>query len=141
MLVFRQELLGRPAARNMLATASCDASTQAKLPQMQLCASQCNRLYACQVCGLPDHLPVPWAADLASPAGIPSDLQVLACLIIRLALAETFCLNCGILALDEPTTNLDADNSQSLAEALRSILEARRAQENFQLIVITHDEK
>jgi DNA repair exonuclease SbcCD ATPase subunit len=35
-------------------------------------------------------------------------VQVLACLIIRLALAETFCLNCGILALDEPTTNLDA---------------------------------
>ena len=34
--------------------------------------------------------------------------KVLACLIIRLALAETFCLNCGILALDEPTTNLDA---------------------------------
>jgi DNA repair protein RAD50 len=34
-------------------------------------------------------------------------VQVLACLIIRLALAETFCLNCGILALDEPTTNLD----------------------------------
>ena len=26
--------------------------------------------------------------------------KVLACLIIRLALAETFCLNCGILALD-----------------------------------------
>ena len=34
--------------------------------------------------------------------------KVLACLVIRLALAETFCLNCGILALDEPTTNLDA---------------------------------
>jgi energy-coupling factor transporter ATP-binding protein EcfA2 len=34
--------------------------------------------------------------------------QVLACLVIRLALAETFCLNCGILALDEPTTNLDS---------------------------------
>uniref|UniRef100_A0A383V2M5 Rad50/SbcC-type AAA domain-containing protein n=1 Tax=Tetradesmus obliquus TaxID=3088 RepID=A0A383V2M5_TETOB len=34
--------------------------------------------------------------------------KVLACLIIRLALAETFCHNCGILALDEPTTNLDA---------------------------------
>ena len=33
-------------------------------------------------------------------------LLVLASLIIRLALAETFCLNCGILALDEPTTNL-----------------------------------
>ena len=41
--------------------------------------------------------------------------QVLACLVIRLALAEAFCLNCGILALDEPTTNLDADNAASLA--------------------------
>lgn len=40
--------------------------------------------------------------------------KVLACLVIRLALAETFCLNCGILALDEPTTNLDADNSGAL---------------------------
>ena len=39
---------------------------------------------------------------------------MLACLIIRLALAETFCLNCGILALDEPTTNLDAGGPGSL---------------------------
>ena len=44
--------------------------------------------------------------------------QVLASLIIRLALAETFCLNCGILALDEPTTNLDVPNAESLAAAL-----------------------
>ncbi|PSC68536.1 DNA repair RAD50 [Micractinium conductrix] len=66
--------------------------------------------------------------------------KVLACLIIRLALAETFCLNCGILALDEPTTNLDAENSASLAEALRAIMHNRRDQENFQLVVITHDE-
>jgi DNA repair exonuclease SbcCD ATPase subunit len=43
---------------------------------------------------------------------------VLASLIIRLALAETFCLNCGILALDEPTTNLDTPNAESLAAAL-----------------------
>lgn len=42
--------------------------------------------------------------------------RVLACLIIRLALAEAFCHNCGILALDEPTTNLDEANSRSLAE-------------------------
>ena len=69
------------------------------------------------------------------------NLQVLACLIIRLALAETFCLNCGILALDEPTTNLDAANAASLAEALRQIMESRRAQSNFQLVVITHDER
>ena len=66
--------------------------------------------------------------------------QVLACLVIRLALAETFCLNCGILALDEPTTNLDAANSASLAVALRQIMLSRREQENFQLIIITHDE-
>lgn len=66
---------------------------------------------------------------------------MLACLIIRLALAETFCLNCGILALDEPTTNLDAANAASLAAGLRSIIDARRVQQNFQLVVITHDEK
>ncbi|KAJ3069697.1 DNA repair protein rad50 [Rhizoclosmatium hyalinum] len=47
--------------------------------------------------------------------------KVLACLIIRLALAETFCLNCGILALDEPTTNLDRDNSDALAESLTKL--------------------
>ncbi|KAL1548104.1 DNA repair protein RAD50 isoform X1 [Salvia divinorum] len=67
--------------------------------------------------------------------------KVLASLIIRLALAETFCLNCGILALDEPTTNLDGPNSESLAAALLRIMEDRRGQENFQLIVITHDER
>ena len=44
--------------------------------------------------------------------------KVLASIIIRLALAETFCLNCGILALDEPTTNLDQANMESLAESL-----------------------
>lgn len=44
--------------------------------------------------------------------------KVLASIIIRLALAESFGTNCGILALDEPTTNLDKDNIQSLAAAL-----------------------
>ncbi|KAK9845385.1 hypothetical protein WJX81_005219 [Elliptochloris bilobata] len=67
--------------------------------------------------------------------------KVLACLIIRLALAETFCLNCGILALDEPTTNLDHENSASLADALRQVMDARSAQANFQLVIITHDER
>lgn len=32
--------------------------------------------------------------------------KVLASIVIRLALAECFCVNTGILALDEPTTNL-----------------------------------
>lgn len=44
--------------------------------------------------------------------------RVLTSIIIRLALAETFGLNCGILALDEPTTNLDRSNIESLAESL-----------------------
>ncbi|RHZ51054.1 hypothetical protein Glove_485g11 [Diversispora epigaea] len=64
----------------------------------------------------------------------------LASIIIRLALAETFCLNCGVFVLDEPTTNLDEKHIERLASSLRSILESRRRQQNFQLIVITHDE-
>uniref|UniRef100_A0A673A3E9 Zinc-hook domain-containing protein n=1 Tax=Sphaeramia orbicularis TaxID=375764 RepID=A0A673A3E9_9TELE len=66
--------------------------------------------------------------------------KVLASLIIRLALAETFCLNCGILALDEPTTNLDRENIESLAHALVEIIKSRSGQRNFQLLIITHDE-
>eukprot|EP00996_Jenningsia_fusiforme_P002319 NODE_3150_length_1036_cov_71.994934_g2895_i0.p1 GENE.NODE_3150_length_1036_cov_71.994934_g2895_i0~~NODE_3150_length_1036_cov_71.994934_g2895_i0.p1 ORF type:complete len:224 (+),score=49.40 NODE_3150_length_1036_cov_71.994934_g2895_i0:58-729(+) len=66
--------------------------------------------------------------------------KVLASLVIRLALSEAFCWDCAILALDEPTTNLDQENIQSLADALASIIRARREQRNFQLIVITHDE-
>lgn len=67
--------------------------------------------------------------------------KVLACLIIRLALSEAFCIDCGLLALDEPTVNLDADNVQSLAQALQVIVTERRGQSNFQLVVITHDEE
>ena len=67
--------------------------------------------------------------------------RVLTCLIIRLALAEVFGLHCGILALDEPTTNLDRDNIHSLAASLANIIKTRRTQSNFQLILITHDEE
>jgi DNA repair protein RAD50 len=67
--------------------------------------------------------------------------KVLASLIIRLALAETFCLKCGILCLDEPTTNLDRRNVEALANALAHIISTRRRQRNFQLVVITHDEE
>lgn len=87
--------------------------------------------------------------------------KVLASLIIRLALAETFCINCGILALDEPTTNLDRENIEALAKALNEcvelsiivlgsyfiiffynfrIIRTRASQRNFQLVIITHDE-
>ncbi|CAO3628334.1 unnamed protein product [Cunninghamella echinulata] len=67
--------------------------------------------------------------------------KVLTSIIIRLALAETFCVHCGILTLDEPTTNLDRDNIESLADSLTKIIRSRRSQTNFQLIVITHDEE
>lgn len=66
--------------------------------------------------------------------------KVLASILIRLALAECFGLRCGIIALDEPTTNLDRENSISLAYSLNEIINYRKSQRNFQLIVITHDE-
>lgn len=67
--------------------------------------------------------------------------KVLACLIIRIALAERFSTNCGVLALDEPTTNLDKQNIISLSTALARIVNERRSEKNFQLIIITHDEE
>lgn len=67
--------------------------------------------------------------------------KVLTSILIRLALAECFGSNCGMIALDEPTTNLDVENAESLANALNNIIELRKSQKNFQLIVITHDEK
>lgn len=65
--------------------------------------------------------------------------KMLASIIIRLALAETFCNNCGILCLDEPTTNLDEHHIKSLAKSLREIIQSRSEDSNFQLIIITHD--
>lgn len=67
--------------------------------------------------------------------------KVLACIIIRLALAETFGQNCGMIALDEPTTNLDKQNIEALAQSLNELLEMRKTQKNFQLITITHDQE
>ncbi|KAK0093742.1 hypothetical protein PV326_012764 [Microctonus aethiopoides] len=67
--------------------------------------------------------------------------RVLASIVIRLALAETFCEQCGMLALDEPTTNLDAGNAANLAQALYDYVSLRsNYQKSFQLIIITHDE-
>lgn len=67
--------------------------------------------------------------------------KVLTSILIRLALAECFGTNCGMIALDEPTTNLDVENAESLAMALNNIIDFRKNQKNFQLIVITHDER
>ncbi|CAG9813727.1 unnamed protein product [Phaedon cochleariae] len=67
--------------------------------------------------------------------------KVLACLVIRMALADTFSTHCGILALDEPTTNLDRENIISLSDALSRIITDRERESNFQLLIITHDEE
>lgn len=66
--------------------------------------------------------------------------KVMACVLIRLALAETFGVACGVITLDEPTGNLDEENSEGLAESLHKIIEHRSHQQNFQIIIITHDE-
>jgi len=65
--------------------------------------------------------------------------KVLAAIVIRLALAEAFGINCGILALDEPTANLDRGNVKRLAKELGRLIDAKKRNENFQLILITHD--
>ncbi|THH27305.1 hypothetical protein EUX98_g6880 [Antrodiella citrinella] len=66
--------------------------------------------------------------------------KMLASIIIRLALADSFGQNCGILALDEPTNALDTENIDALAASLIDIINERKTQGNFQLIIITHDE-
>ncbi|KAJ7095861.1 hypothetical protein B0H15DRAFT_827394 [Mycena belliarum] len=66
--------------------------------------------------------------------------KMLASIIIRLALSDSFGQNCGILALDEPTNALDTENIDALAESLVDIIKERRNHSNFQLIIITHDE-
>ena len=67
--------------------------------------------------------------------------KALAALVIRMALADAFCSHCGVLALDEPTTSLDHENKVALVNSLVQIIQHRRRQRNFQLIVITHDEE
>ncbi|KAF7987104.1 hypothetical protein HWV62_291 [Athelia sp. TMB] len=66
--------------------------------------------------------------------------KMLASIIIRLALSDSFGQNCGILALDEPTNALDTENIDALAASLVDIINERKNHSNFQLIIITHDE-
>ena len=94
-----------------------------------------NRSYNYRVCM------VKQGAEMDMRGRCSAGQKVLASIIIRLALAECFGVNCGLIALDEPTTNLDRDNIRSLAESLHDIIKTRQQQSNFQLIVITHDEE
>ncbi|TBU18352.1 Rad50-like protein [Ordospora colligata] len=66
--------------------------------------------------------------------------RMIASILIRLALADSFALNCNILALDEPTTNLDRGNMESLALMLSKVISTHKHNSSFQLVVITHDE-
>lgn len=72
------------------------------------------------------------------PGRCSTGQKVLASLIIRMALADTFAANCGVFVLDEPTTNLDQKNIDALSEALITIIKER--EENFMLLIITHNE-
>lgn len=65
--------------------------------------------------------------------------KVLASIVIRLALADCFARKCNILALDEPTANLDSNHVRSLADSLGKLIEMKNQDGDFQLIVITHD--
>jgi len=62
----------------------------------------------------------------------------LASIVIRMALAECFSSNCPILALDEPTTNLDKEHVESLAHYLA---ESISNNQEMQIIIITHDKE
>ncbi|UKJ90175.2 hypothetical protein MACJ_001106 [Theileria orientalis] len=64
--------------------------------------------------------------------------RILTSLVVRMALIECFSDNCSILALDEPTTNLDKESVQSLESSLCKLV--NESNSNFQLIIITHDE-
>ncbi|CAD6566561.1 MAG: DNA repair protein rad50 [Alectoria sarmentosa] len=98
-------------------------------------AAKGNRSYNYRVCMIKQDV------EMDMRGRCSAGQKVLASIIIRLALAECFGVNCGLIALDEPTTNLDRDNIRSLATSLHDIIESRRHQSNFQLIVITHDEE
>ncbi|CAB01581.1 DNA repair protein rad-50 [Caenorhabditis elegans] len=75
--------------------------------------------------------------------------KMLASLLIRIALAEVFGGSCSMIALDEPTTNLDESKVEGMAIVLADIIAERRGfDENgklrgrdMQMVVITHDER
>lgn len=65
-----------------------------------------------------------------------SGQRMMASLVIRIALAQAFSNTFSVIALDEPTTNMDAANAEGLAECIAQI----SAQfEKLQIIIITHD--
>jgi DNA repair protein RAD50 len=64
--------------------------------------------------------------------------KVLASIVIRLAIAEVFANSARILALDEPTTNLDREHIANLAHQLCRLIELNDGK-YMQMIIISHD--
>jgi len=75
-------------------------------------ASNGMRSYQYRVCMVKDGV------ELDMRGRCSAGQKVLACILIRLALADSFGAQCGFLALDEPTTNLDRENVEALAASL-----------------------
>lgn len=93
------------------------------------------RSYQYRVCMVKDGV------ELEMRGRCSAGQKVLACILVRLALADSFGAECGFMALDEPTTNLDRENVEALATSLVDLIAERQHQRNFQLVVITHDEE
>lgn len=70
------------------------------------------RSYQYRVCMVKD------AVELDMRGRCSAGQKVLACILIRLALADSFGGSCGFMALDEPTANLDRENVEGLAASL-----------------------
>ncbi|VDK48160.1 unnamed protein product [Anisakis simplex] len=79
--------------------------------------------------------------EIDMPGRCSAGQKMLASILIRIALSDVFCDKCSIIALDEPTTNLDVLKVENLGDILSEIIEERNSstQKAFQLIVITHD--
>ncbi|OMJ81185.1 hypothetical protein SteCoe_18411 [Stentor coeruleus] len=66
-----------------------------------------------------------------------SGQRMMASLVVRIALAQAFSCGFSVIALDEPTTNMDSSNSEGLAECIAHLAEKH---EKLQLIIISHDQ-
>ncbi|VDN43069.1 unnamed protein product, partial [Gongylonema pulchrum] len=53
------------------------------------------------------HITIVWLCLFMALKLICREDAMLASILIRIALADVFCDSCSIIALDEPTTNLD----------------------------------
>lgn len=82
-------------------------------------------------------------SEIDMPGRCSAGQKMLASILIRIALSDVFCDKCSIIALDEPTTNLDVLKVENLGDMLAHLIEARcnLNKKNFQLIVITHDDR